>query len=163
MLLGLPIGCAAALGLVVLVRRAMLPADIPFEIPLTVVPPARRGARRVRRDGASRRAAGAARAGQRPAALGAAERRRGRSGRRGRGRRPRGARCRRAGHGCPQRARGTGDPDAPGHRRRGSSPPASSLARLPVGPARRCAADRSPRRSPGTRSDDVRPRAASSS
>lgn len=37
-LLGLPIGCAAALGLAVLVRRAMLPADIPFEIPLAVVP-----------------------------------------------------------------------------------------------------------------------------
>ncbi|KRE39317.1 hypothetical protein ASG73_03015 [Janibacter sp. Soil728] len=37
-LLGLPIGCAAALGLAVLVRGAMLPADIPFEIPLAVLP-----------------------------------------------------------------------------------------------------------------------------
>ncbi|MDN5717720.1 MAG: hypothetical protein L0G89_10860, partial [Janibacter sp.] len=37
-LLGLPIGCAAALGLAVLVRRAMLPDGIPFDVPLAVLP-----------------------------------------------------------------------------------------------------------------------------
>ena len=37
-LLGLPLGFLAALGLAVLVRRAMLPAGIPFEVPLAVLP-----------------------------------------------------------------------------------------------------------------------------
>ena len=37
-LLGLPLGVVAALGLTVAVRRAMLPPGLPFEVPLAVLP-----------------------------------------------------------------------------------------------------------------------------
>lgn len=37
-LLGLPVGIVCALGLAVIVRRSMLPAGIPFEVPLAVLP-----------------------------------------------------------------------------------------------------------------------------